>query len=618
MKKTILILILIMTAFKFYIFAHNIDSKNISLREWKVENNTTIFASFLMIKNERVYLEKENNEIINYPLASLSNFDQKFVLELEIASNNISNDFDINKLIIVLLFLSSVSILIYIFSKENKYKYATYFMFVGLFSILYSFKPDIIKQITSATNPLSLDSACIPFKPNVATRWDETYFYIESKGIPTTHSMMVGITGWQQQVPIPQCYIGKNAWSIPLNPTIASSPVPVSPAHFSRGAIAIAVNGIAIFNPYTNTGVDALVDGQLDNWGGHCGRADDYHYHIAPLHLYDFTSKTLPVAYGLDGYAIFGAFEPDGNTMLPLDKNHGHFGNDGVYHYHGTKETPYMIANMVGKITEDNTFQIIPQASAQPIRPSGTPLKGAVITNLTPNGTNNGYSMTYTLNNQSYHWDYSWNNSGSYTFNYVSPSSNTIVGYKGFTQCTISSGTLTNTLQVSKSNLTIGSIKNSLANFDIISNTSWDVTSSQKWLTLSTNSGTLNKTITLTAASNTQPNTRTAYVTVSAIGVNSQTITVIQDAGLTDVEHSISNNFNFYTNPSNDEIIIELNNEVSIEDIDNISIYDYSGKLVFSINGYQNRINALGFGKGIFLIVLKTNNNIYSDKLIIN
>jgi hypothetical protein len=151
---------------------------------------------------------------------------------------------------------------------------------------------------------------------------------------------------------------------------IAATPVPVNPQHFIRGALALAVNGIPIFNPFTNTGVDALVDGQLDNFGGHSGRADDYHYHIAPLSLYSQTSPTMPIAFGLDGFPIYGSKEPDGSDMKALDANHGHYGSNGVYHYHGTTAYPYMIGSMVGKVTEDATMQIIPQATATPVRPS--------------------------------------------------------------------------------------------------------------------------------------------------------------------------------------------------------------------------------------------------------
>src|SRR5213078_3535080 len=114
-------------------------------------------------------------------------------------------------------------------------------------------------------------------------RADDGFFYIESNAFPK-RAMMVGITAWQQQVPLPQPYTGKNAWRIPLKPVVADKPIYAKKALY-RGAIALAVDGVPIFNALNNRGEDAFLAGELDEWGGHCGRADDYHYHVAPLHL---------------------------------------------------------------------------------------------------------------------------------------------------------------------------------------------------------------------------------------------------------------------------------------------------------------------------------------------
>lgn len=40
------------------------------------------------------------------------------------------------------------------------------------------------------------------FTKNVSVRWDDTYLYVEAKGLPD-HPLMAGINSWQQQVPIP-------------------------------------------------------------------------------------------------------------------------------------------------------------------------------------------------------------------------------------------------------------------------------------------------------------------------------------------------------------------------------------------------------------------------------
>ena len=66
---------------------------------------------------------------------------------------------------------------------------------------------------------------------------------------------------------------------------------------FAGRFVALAVNGVPIFNPIKNNGkTDTLLAGELDRWGGHCGRADDYHYHIAPVHLEKIVGAGNPVA----------------------------------------------------------------------------------------------------------------------------------------------------------------------------------------------------------------------------------------------------------------------------------------------------------------------------------
>jgi hypothetical protein len=304
---------------------------------------------------------------------------------------------------------------------------------------LTSFTASKAKRWMGSTRVSFMDSAFGYYKPAVSTRSDSKYYYVESLGLPD-HEMMLGITGWQQQVPIPQCYVGSNAWSIPLNPVVATTPVPVNQNHFLRGAIALAVNGIAIFNPYTNTGVDAFLDGQLDQYGGHCGRADDYHYHIAPNVLYSKVPLTSPVAFALDGFAIYGSKEPDGSAMKTLDANHGHYGSDGVYHYHSSSSAPYMIGNMVGVVTEDATLQIIPQAAAKAVRPALTPLKGATITHNHPYPNGMGFKLTYTLGAEKDTVDYSWTANGDYTFKFITPAGTTTSNYKGQALCKLTVG----------------------------------------------------------------------------------------------------------------------------------------------------------------------------------
>jgi hypothetical protein len=265
-----------------------------------------------------------------------------------------------------------------------------------------------------------IDSAFTPYKPAIATAWDTTYFYVASNGIPN-HNMMVGITSWQQQVPVIQNYTGTNRWSIPLQPVYATTPLSTR-TNLMRGAVAIAVNGIPIFNALNNRGEDSYMIGELDQWGGHCGKGDDYHYHAAPLSL-SSTSGLKPIAFALDGFAVYGAKEPDGSNMQALDTCHGHIYNNGVYHYHGTTTYPYVVGAMKGKVTIDPAStapenQILPQAFASPIRPALTPLRGAVITGFTAPAANT-YNLTYQIGSRFGHVNYTWDNARHYHFEFI-------------------------------------------------------------------------------------------------------------------------------------------------------------------------------------------------------
>ena len=229
------------------------------------------------------------------------------------------------------------------------------------------------------------------------------YFLVETNGVPN-HNMMVGITNWQQQIPVPQDYSGKNAWKIPKSPVVAKTPISAKDNLF-RGAIALAVNGVPIFNALNNRGEVSKDIGELDSWGGHCGRADDYHYHAAPLHLSAIVGPKKPIAYALDGFAIYGAKEPDGSPMQPLDELNGHFDAKTKYHYHGTNTYPFINGGMKG-VVKVVAGQIDPQPVTHPFRPDGQPLPGASITDFS-HKKDESYVLKYTVNGEKFEIDYS-------------------------------------------------------------------------------------------------------------------------------------------------------------------------------------------------------------------
>lgn len=244
----------------------------------------------------------------------------------------------------------------------------------------------------------SLAKVFAPFAPAVSTRWDQRFLYVGSPGFPD-HPMMKGIRSWQQQIPVPQDYTGANAWRLPRQPVPASSPAMIRD-RFLRGAIALAANGVPIFNPQNNRGEIALEIGELDEWGGHCGRADDYHYHVAPLHLQEKVGPGQPIAVALDGYPIYGPTDPDGSKPKDLDACHGHETVGLGYHYHASNSYPYVLGGFHGEVTEREN-QVDPQPRAQPFRPAGEPLRGAEITDFKKAGPDS-YELSYRVSGQTW------------------------------------------------------------------------------------------------------------------------------------------------------------------------------------------------------------------------
>ena len=256
------------------------------------------------------------------------------------------------------------------------------------------------------------------FTKNVSVRWDDSYLYVEAKGLPD-HPMMAGIKSWQQQVPIPQTYAGATAWRIPLKPVPAKEPMSAK-THFMRGAIALAANGVPIFNALNNRGDDAKAFGELDTFGGHCGKADDYHYHDAPVFLEKELGKGKPIAVALDGYAIYGYNEPDGTVVGKLDAFGGHETKALGYHYHAQKKYPYINGGFHGEVTEVDG-QVDPQPSASHVRREGSaysqsPLRGAVIKDFTSDGKK--FALNYALNGKALSVKYTLNDDKTWTFIY--------------------------------------------------------------------------------------------------------------------------------------------------------------------------------------------------------
>ena len=116
------------------------------------------------------------------------------------------------------------------------------------------------------------------------------------------------------------------------------------------GAIGIAVNGVVFYNQYAGPNNQPLTNeiNSFDQYNGHPQPQGAYHYHIEPLWLTSNLGKDAFLGFLNDGFPVYGPQENGKDiTNTDLDDYHGHFHKtdefpDGIYHYHITKDNPYI------------------------------------------------------------------------------------------------------------------------------------------------------------------------------------------------------------------------------------------------------------------------------------
>jgi len=162
-----------------------------------------------------------------------------------------------------------------------------------------------------------------------------------SHGLPNPKDpIMRGIVATNQQFPAVHNY----DIELLLDPKLAGRPTETD-----AGPVGIAVNGVPIFDPSTQGPVvpgtgkrpNTLHEGELDVCGGHAGRGDDYHYHIAPKCLIEDLGKQWvdvdkkPIGYAMDGFPILalGWFDKKNAVESGLDRCRGMKDGKGSYFY---------------------------------------------------------------------------------------------------------------------------------------------------------------------------------------------------------------------------------------------------------------------------------------------
>ncbi len=150
------------------------------------------------------------------------------------------------------------------------------------------------------------------------------------------------------------------SWTLPLNPTAASSPHCVG-----LGPIGVLVDGVYLFDSLDAAGRDAGAHEVLDSCGEHPERTGALHHHFVPPCLADqATGAATLVGYAADGYGIYVERDASGKllTNADLDACHGRTSTvpwngseQRVYHYDATLEYPYTIGCFHGAPIDTHT-----------------------------------------------------------------------------------------------------------------------------------------------------------------------------------------------------------------------------------------------------------------------
>jgi YHYH protein len=143
--------------------------------------------------------------------------------------------------------------------------------------------------------------------------------------------------------------------SLPRNPTRRNS------AQCVGGTVGVMSTGIPLYSAFDAGGRDAVANEVQDRCAGHPQISGQYHYHSLSPCLADTGSKTSHsklLGWALDGFGIYGYRGVGGEVMTSakLDACHGHTHvitwngkRVRMYHYHATRDFPYVISCYRGR-----------------------------------------------------------------------------------------------------------------------------------------------------------------------------------------------------------------------------------------------------------------------------
>ena len=265
---------------------------------------------------------------------------------------------------------------------------------------------------------------------DVTVTCDDTYAYIASDTYPD-HDLMNGITGTNEQIPVP-------AYNY-------SAPIPISPSGTSEmysrdSSLGVAVNGVPIYDwssggdlsetdlvnaldsAYDSTydDMDTALLGQLDNCGGHSGKGDDYHYHKKPTCMVSSMSDdTGIIGWAFDGYPLYGDIDDEG-SRTGLDTCNGIVDDTYGYRYHTSTDRPYIFQCLVGTIPDEDSLPIVTTlkkgSGTTTSKPTGTPV---TVTDLTFTDSNGTIRLDYTYSGSPYYIEYTESDSDDNCYDFT-------------------------------------------------------------------------------------------------------------------------------------------------------------------------------------------------------
>jgi len=155
-------------------------------------------------------------------------------------------------------------------------------------------------------------------------------------------------------------------------------------------------------------------------------------------------------------------------------------------------------------------------------------------------------------------------------------------------------------LLLSVNKILIGPQSDSSASFQITSNISWSISSSEDWLTSNPENGNGDGTITLIAQANPTAYPRMAEIKVSGDGIMDQVITVKQNAGIVGIDDISNSLISIYPNPAHTILFVK-----GIDQNSMISIYDLTGRRLINKQIVDNMIDISSLANGIYIIKIK-------------